>query len=78
MVKFHVSILNKLKMFFLQMQSIYINNVIFNKTVTKLVTVLANYFLPYLNPTSYLKKSPINTDNKKTSCCFLKLYAEFN
>ena len=39
------------------MQSIYINmsNVILNKTVTKLFTILTKYFFPYLNPTRYLK-----------------------
>ena len=26
----------------------------FNKTVTKIVTILTKYFFPYLNPTSYL------------------------
>ena len=31
------------------------HNVIFNKTVTKIVTILTKCFLPYLNPTSCLK-----------------------
>ena len=31
-------------------------NVILNKTVTKLVTILTIYFFPYRNPTSYLKR----------------------
>ena len=34
--------------------SFYVNNVIFNKTVTKIVTTLTKCFFPYLNPTSYL------------------------
>ena len=33
--------------------SFHVNNVIFNKTVTKIVTILTNVFFPYLNPTSY-------------------------
>ena len=50
MVKFNVSIVNRLKImgFF----------VILNETVTKLFTILTKCFFPYLNPTSYLK----NTD----------------
>ena len=57
MLKFNVSILNRLKImgFFVNTKYIHKNNVILNKTVTKLVTILANYFFPYLNPTSYLK-----------------------
>ena len=39
------------------------HKVIFNKTVTKLVTILTKCFFPYLNPTSYL--------NRK-NCDFLK------
>ena len=34
--------------------SFYVNNVIFNKTVTKIVTILTKRFFPYLNPTSDL------------------------
>ena len=34
--------------------SFYVNNVIFNKTVTKIVTILTKCFFPYLNPTSDL------------------------
>ena len=60
MVKFNVSNLNMLKifLFFLQIQSVYIHkpNIIFNKTVTKLVTILIKCFFPYLNTTSYLRK----------------------
>ena len=33
------------------------HNVIFNKTVTKLVTILTKCFFPYLNPTSYLNEN---------------------
>ena len=57
MVKFNVSVLNRLKImgFFVNTKYIHKNNVIFNKTVTKLVTILTKCFFPYLNPTSYLK-----------------------
>ena len=57
MVKFNVSILNRLKImgFFLNTEYIHKHNVIFNKTVTKLVTILTKYFFLYLNPTSSLK-----------------------
>ena len=30
------------------------HNVIFNKVLTKIVTILTKCFFPYLNPTSYL------------------------
>ena len=54
-VKFNVSILKRLKiMFFLNIKYIHKCNVILNKTVTKLVTILTKRFFPYLNPTSYL------------------------
>ena len=57
MVKFDVSILNRLKiMFFVNAKYINKHNVILNKTVTKLVTILTKCFFPYLNPTSYLKQ----------------------
>ena len=46
MVKFNVSVLNHSKYVYL--------NVIFNKTATKLVTILTKCFFPYLNPASYL------------------------
>ena len=59
-VQFNVSILNRLKCcFFLVLffcansKCINKHNVIFNKTATKLVTVLTKCFFPYLNPTSY-------------------------
>ena len=32
------------------------HNAIFNKTVTKIVTILTKSFFSYLNPTSYLKR----------------------
>ena len=35
-------------------------NAIFNKTVSKLVTVLTKYLFPYLNHTSYLNISQKN------------------
>ena len=57
MVKFNVSILNRLKVmgfFVVNTKYIHKHNIIFNKTVTKLVTILTKIFLPYLNPTSYL------------------------
>ena len=52
MVKFNVSILNRLKMmgFFVNVRYIHKCNVILNETVTKRFTIF-----PYLNPTSYLK-----------------------
>ena len=60
MVKFNVSILNRLKImgFFCKYKTKYIHkhDVIFNKTVTKLVTILIKCFFPYLNPTSYLNE----------------------
>ena len=54
MVKFNVSIVNRLKI----MGFFVILNEILNETVTKLFTILTKCFFPYLNPTSYLK----NTD----------------
>ena len=44
------------------MQSIYINilNVILNKSVSKLFTILTKcFFFTYLNPTSYIKTDDI-------------------
>ena len=57
MVKFNGSMLNRLKImfFFVNTEQMHKHNVIFNKTVTKIVTILTKCFLPYLNPTSYLK-----------------------
>ena len=56
MVKFNVSILNRLKImgFFVNAKYIHLCNVILNETVTKLLTILTKCFFPYLNPTSYL------------------------
>ena len=58
MVKFNVSISNSLQImgFIVNSKYIHKNNVISNKTVTKLFTILTKCFFPYLNPTSYLKK----------------------
>ena len=58
MVKFNVSILNRLEItsFFVNAKYIHKYNVILNKTVTKIFTILTKYFFPYLNPTSYLKE----------------------
>ena len=58
MVKFIVSILKRLKTMVFLVNTKYIHkyNVILNQTVTKLVTILTKYFLPYLNPTSYLNE----------------------
>ena len=56
MVKFNESILNRLKMgLFVNAKYIHKHDVILNKTVTKLFTILIKCFFPYLNPTSYLK-----------------------
>ena len=56
MVKFKVSYLNRLKIIKFCVHVKYMNkpNIIFNKTVTKLVTILTTCFFPYLNLTSYL------------------------
>ena len=57
MVKLNVSALNRLKItfFFLIIKYIHEHNLILNKTLTKLVTILTKcFFFPYLNPTSYL------------------------
>ena len=57
MVKYNISTLcsRKIMGFFVNTKEIHIYNVIFSKTVTKLVTILAKCFFPSLNPTSYLK-----------------------
>ena len=59
MLKSNVSTLNRLKImllfFFANSKCIHQSNVIFNKTVTKLVTILTKCFFAYLNSTSYLK-----------------------
>ena len=57
-VKIYLVILNRLKIIlFLQIQSVHKHkhNVVFNKTVTKLVTILTKCFFPYLSPISHLK-----------------------
>ena len=56
MVKFNVSILNRLKTMFFFVNAKYIDkyNVSLNKTFTKLCTILTKCVFPYLNPTSYL------------------------
>ena len=57
MVKFNVLILSRLKImgFFVNTKPMHKHNVIFNKTITKIVTVLTKCFFLYLNSTSYLK-----------------------
>ena len=57
-LKFNVSVLNRFKItgFFVNANYIRKYNVIWNKTVTKIFTILTKCFSPYLNPTSYLKK----------------------
>ena len=67
MVKFNVSILNRLEIivFFVNRKYIHKHNVIFNKTITKLVTILKKYiFFQYVNPASYL-----NSINMDLKCC---------
>ena len=56
MVKFNVSILNRLKTMFFFVNTKYIDkyNVSLNKTFTKLCTILTKCFFPYLNPTTTL------------------------
>ena len=56
-VKFNVSILNRLKVmvFFVNTKYIHKHNVIFNKTVTNFHCFDKMFFFPYLNLTSYLK-----------------------
>ena len=59
MVKFNVSILNRLKIMFFFANTKYAlkYNVSLNKTLTKPCTILTKCFFPYLNPTSYLKST---------------------
>ena len=56
MVKFNVSILDRVitMFFFVNTKYIHKYNVSLNKTVIKLFTILTKSFFPYLNPTSYL------------------------
>ena len=51
MVKFNVSILNRLKIMVFLVNAKYKNkhNVIFNESITKLVTILTKCFFPYLH-----------------------------
>ena len=43
-------------MYIVIFNNVILHNVIFNKTVTKLVTILTKCLFPYLNPTSYLNR----------------------
>ena len=54
MVKFNVPVLKRLKIIFVNTKHVHKHSVIFNKTVTKLVTIFTKCFFPYLNPTRYL------------------------
>ena len=55
-------------MLFFNTNYIHKHNVIFNKTVTKLITISAKSFFSYLNPTSYLNIVHMNhVINKGTS-----------
>ena len=56
MVKFNVSVSNrpKITVFFLIIKHMHEQNNSFNRTLTKLVTILTKCFFPYLNPKSYL------------------------
>ena len=61
MVKFNVSILNRLNIlnrleFLVNSKYIHKSNAISNKTVTKPVNGLTKCFFPYLNPTDCLSK----------------------
>ena len=51
--------------FFVKTKCIDKHNVIFHKTVTKLVTILAKCFFPYLNPKSYLKEKKATLIEKR-------------
>ena len=57
MVNFNVTMFNTLNsMGYLSINDklIYMNNIIFDRTVTKLFTILKKGFLPNLNPTSFI------------------------
>ena len=73
MVKFNVSVLNKLKItgFFLIIKHMHEHNNSFNRTLTKTVTILTKCFFPYLNPTSYLKGNGTNVERLQTNCFWL-------
>ena len=81
MVKFDVSILDRLKImgFFVNTKYIHKNNVIFNKTVTELVTILTKCFFPYLNPASYFKLEFLRNSSTifRSSHAVLKNFAIF-
>ena len=49
-----IRLCNQMTYFPVNTKYMHKHNVIFNKTVTKLVTILTKCFFPYLNPTSYL------------------------
>ena len=51
-----IRLCNQMTYFPVNTKYMHKHNVIFNKTVTKLVTILTKcfFFFPYLNPTSYL------------------------
>ena len=76
MVKFNVSILNKLKAmgFFVNTEYAHKYNVIFNKTMTKLVSILTKCFFPYLNPTIYLKAG----SNKKKFAPGMRIFKQLH
>ena len=63
MVKINVSILNRLINigFFVNAKYIHKHDVIWNKTLTKLLTILTKCFFLCLNPTSCLKNGGITT-----------------
>ena len=73
MAKFNESISNRPKImgFFVNTKKNK-HNVIFNKTVTKIVTILTKKIFPYLNPTSYL-----NALLMKSVSASLKWYTSF-
>ena len=50
------------------------HNVTFNKTRTKLVTILTKCFFPYLNPTSYINSLLVNywEINQATSILYIR------
>ena len=67
MVKFNVSILNRLKImgFLVNTKHTHKHKVISNKTVPKLCTILTKCFFPYVNPTSYLKSNKFDNAYSK-------------
>ena len=71
MVKINVSILREC-FFFVNKKYTHKHNAIFNKTVTKLVTISRKNFFPYLNLTSYLKKETLAQVFSCKFCNFFK------